>query len=211
MVRKTVFSGDDVVGAALQVVESGGLENLTARNVAQELGSSTAPVYSNFASMDELALAVRKAVTDELLAFTSRDFTDNAFLNIGIGVLEFARAKPKLYAAIFMNEIGECRAGPRVMASLGERMAALDELADLTEGERLLLLHQMAIFTHGLAVQICTGLAVHFTFADLILFLEVAGDGLVSYALSRPPRTPPELKLMSKLSAFNAMGDEENA
>ena len=142
MVRKTVFTRGDVVKAGLSVVKKDGLSGLSARRVADELGASTAPVYSNFANMDELGIAVKQAATDELLEYTTRDFTANGFLNIGIGVLEFARQNPTLYTAVFMQDSNQCEAGPRVMAKLSERMANMGDLADLPEPERLMLLHQ---------------------------------------------------------------------
>jgi AcrR family transcriptional regulator len=204
MVRKTVFSREDVVAAAVAVVAQDGLGGLSARRIAEELGSSTAPVYSNFANMETLAAAVKQEVSEQLLACTEVAYSDNAFLNFGIGVLEFAREKPGLYSAVFMQAASRCEAGPRVMARLAERMAGLEGLADLPAGERVLLLHQMAIFTHGLAVQICAGLAEHLTFADLISFMQDAGETFTSRAQTCPVRTPEQLALIRKIMAANA-------
>ncbi len=210
MVRKTIFTLEDVVSAGVSVVEKDGLGALSARRVAEELGASTAPVYSNFANMDQLAVAVKQEVTEELLEFTTRHFTEDNFLNIGIGVLEFARQKPSLYGAIFMQDCEECDAGPRVMGQLAERMVSLEELGDLPGEERLMLLHQLAIFTHGLAVQICTGLADRHTFEDLIIFLQEAGEAMTSYALSRPERSPEQMTLMRTLVDQNAKENQGN-
>jgi len=210
MVRKTVFSRMDVVAAGVTVVEKDGLNGLSARRVAEDLGASTAPVYSNFANMDELAEAVKQTVTAQLLEFTTRQFTDDEFRNIGIGVLEFARQKPSLYSAIFMQDSGQCEAGCQVMATLAERMGSLDGLGELPLGERLMLLHQMAIFTHGLAVQISTGLAENHTFADLVLFLEDAGEAMIRHALSRPQRSPEQMKLINNLVDQNAKDSQGN-
>lgn len=210
MVRKAVFSRDDVVAAGLRVLAEQGLAALSARHVAEELGSSTAPVYSNFATMDELARAVKGAVADKVLDFTSRRFTDNAFLNIGLGVLEFVRQHPALYAAVFMQDGDQCEVGGWLMDSLSDRMAGLPELRDLPRGEQLLLLHQMGIFTHGLAVKICTGLVTGLNFEDLTLLLEDAGQAMTCHALSRPPRTEAQKQLMAHLVASRAGGDDEN-
>lgn len=208
MVRKTVFTPADVVAAGVQVVEKEGLTGLSARRLAEELGSSTAPVYSNFANMDDLAVAVKESVTDQMLEFTTRHYTDAPFLNMGIGILEFARQKPTLYAAIFMQDADQCEAGPRVMSVLGERLGKLEEVGELPLTERLMLLHQMGNFTHGLAVQICTGLADHHSFEDLVLFLEDAGDGMMKHALSRPERTPEQLQLMQNLIEYNTKDEQ---
>jgi len=210
MVRKTVFTRQDVVLAGMTVIAAEGLTGLSARRVAEQLGASTAPVYSNFANMDELAVAVKQAVTEEMLEFTTRRFTDDEFLNIGIGVLEYARQKPTLYGSIFLQDANQCEAGPRVLSHLAERMASLDGLGGLPLPERLMLLHQMAIFTHGLAVQVCTGLAEHHTFDDLILFLQDAGEAMTRHALSRPERSAAQVALMQSLIDFNARDNEGN-
>jgi AcrR family transcriptional regulator len=203
MVRKTVFTRDDVISAGMAVIEQDGLAGLSARRVAEELGASTAPVYSNFANMEQLAVAVKQAVTDLLLDFTTRHFTDDAFLNIGIGILEFARQKPSLYGAIFMQDTTQCQAGPRVMARLTERMASLDGLSELPESERVMLLHQMGIFTHGLAVRICSGLTEGYSFEDLVILLKDAGEAMTCHALSRPERNAEQQALIQALIAYN--------
>jgi len=204
MVRNAIFTSDDIVAAAVKVVARSGVEGLSARNVADELDASTAPVYSNFTSMAELLRAVEQAVAQTMLDFTDLHFCDDEFLNVGLGVLEFARQHPHLYSAIFMQASCADGAGELVMASLAERLATLACLADLPEDERLWLLHQMSVFTHGLAVQICTGLKGPRTFADLVLFLEEAGRAMVGHALSRPSRTPAQTALMQSLLAQQA-------
>ncbi len=211
MVRKTVFTRQDIVQAGVQVVENEELSGLSARRVADEMGASTAPVYSNFANMDELAIAVKRMVAEELLEFTQRDYTADRFLNIGIGVLEFARQKPSLYRAIFLQDSSKCEAGPRVMAQLASRMEGMAGLGELPQSERLMLLHQMSIFTHGLAARICSGMVKHFTFEDLILILEDAGAGMIHYAMSQPERSANHQALIQSLMDENpkeVAGDE---
>ena len=103
MVRKTVFTSADVIKAGLAVMDKDGVENLSARRVAEEMGASTAPVYSNFANMDDLVVAIKKAAVNLLLDLTLENHTDNPFLNLGVGVLEFARRHPLLYSAWFLQ------------------------------------------------------------------------------------------------------------
>ena len=210
MVRKTVFNRDDVIAAGLAVIGKDGLGSLSARRVAEELGASTAPVYSNFANMDELAVALRTAVAEQILAFTEEQYTEDTFLNMGIGVLEFARQNPGLYSSILMEAGSTCDAGPRVMGRLAERMASLETVDSLPAAERVMLLHQLSIFTHGLAVQICSGLTEGFRFDDLILLLQDAGEGMMKHALSRPERTSEQQRLMKDLMELYAKEDDSD-
>ena len=204
MVRRLLFQRGDVVAAALAVVRESGLANLSARRVARRLGASTAPVYSNFASMDELAGAVKLAIAERVLAETEIPRSGEPFLDMGAGVLEFARGNPELYMAVFMTGTGSGDAAGRVMEVLLERMSRLEKLAGLDPVERVILLRKMAIFTHGLAVQVTAGQAQGATWAELLLLLNEAGRAMIADAFNRPPRTAAELALLGHLCASAA-------
>ncbi len=199
MVRKTVFSSADVVKAGLAVMDKEGVKNLSARRVAEEMGASTAPVYSNFANMDDLVMAVKMSAVDLLLEMTLENPTDNPFLNIGVGVLEFARRHPLLYGALFLQANDECVAGPGFMKELLERMAVLPELEILKPVERIILLRKMSIFTHGLATQICTGLQHGIQWEDMLHLLDEVGEAILADAVTRSPRTEEDLARLGSL------------
>jgi len=199
MVRKTVFNREDVVKAGLAVMDREGVKNLSARRVAEEMGASTAPVYSNFANMDDLIKAVKQAAVSLLLDLTLRKHTENAFLNMGVGVLEFARQHPLLYGALFLQTNDECEAGPGVMLELLERMAVLPDLDQLMPVERIILLRKVATFTHGLATHICSGLPPTIRWEDLLLMLEEVGAAILADALARSPRSEEDLARFGSL------------
>ncbi len=202
MVRKTVFSREDVINAGLAVMDKEGVENLTARRVAEQLGASTAPVYSNFANMDDLLMAVKLAAVSLILETTLEEPTDNLFLNMGAGVLEFARRHPLLYSALFHQASVECTAGPSFMKELLERMAVLPDLEQLKPVERILLLRKMAFFIHGLATDICNGLPPEIKWEELMALLEEVGSVIMSDALARSPRTDEDLSALGSLCKF---------
>jgi AcrR family transcriptional regulator len=213
MVRKTVFSREDVVAAGLEVVRRDGLTQLTARKVAEQLGASTAPVYSNFSHMEDLTVAVKRAAVDMLLELTRVHATDDPFLNIGVGVLEFARQHPQLYVALFMQASGDCEAGPAVMEKLLEYMSGLPELNQLGEVERIILLRKMATFTHGLATQVCNGYVEEYEWDNLIQFLREVGEVVTADAFARSPRSAEDLALlgsfgMSPREMLNTVNDQ---
>ena len=51
---------EDIVKAAVDIVRKSGAQAINARTIASVLNCSTQPVFSNFATMDELRLAVAK-------------------------------------------------------------------------------------------------------------------------------------------------------
>ncbi len=208
--RRNLFTRDDVVAAAVAVVRRHGFAHLSARRVARELGASTAPVYSNFANMDELAGAVRKHIAGLVLAETEVARSGEPFLDMGVGVLEFARRQPGLYRAVFgAADDGAADSsvaadahediGRHVMGVLLERMARVESLSGLPPAERLILLRKMAIFTHGLAGQVSAGRADEHSWAEVLTLLAEAGRAMVTDAFNRPPRTEAEIALLAHL------------
>lgn len=158
MPPKTKHTREEVIQAAIAVVEKGGLTSLTARSVAVRLGSSTAPVYNHFATMDELALGVMKETQRTLLGYTSRPYTDRVFLNMGVGVAMFACEHRRLYRALLLEGDRYSDVVHELLDILKRELIKDKRLVSLTDSERAALLRKMWTFTHGLASLICVGL-----------------------------------------------------
>ena len=152
------YSRDEVIKAAVSVVEENGLQSLTARSVAVSLGSSTAPVYHHFATMDDLALAVNRKTQRALLEYASRPYTDRVFLNMGTGVAMFACEHRQLYRALMLEGDSYSDVVHEFVEILESEMTKDSRFASLSESERRVLLRKMWTFTHGLASLICVGL-----------------------------------------------------
>ena len=58
MPPKVKVTKEAIVAAAVDIVRSSGAQAINARTVAAALNCSTQPVFSNFATMDELRFAV---------------------------------------------------------------------------------------------------------------------------------------------------------
>ena len=54
MAPKNKFTKEQIVAAALNVVREGGISSLTAKTLAEKLGTSTRPIFTAFATMDNL-------------------------------------------------------------------------------------------------------------------------------------------------------------
>ena len=61
MAPKNKFTKEEMVEAALRVVQAKGIGCLTAKAIADELGTSTRPVFTYFGSMDAVKLSVSAA------------------------------------------------------------------------------------------------------------------------------------------------------
>ena len=61
MAPKNKFTKEEMTEAALRVVRQQGLDGLTAKTMADALGTSTQPVFTAFGSMDGVRQAVYAA------------------------------------------------------------------------------------------------------------------------------------------------------
>ena len=61
MAPKNKFTKEEMVAAAVRVVRSGGIGALTAKTLADALGTSTQPIFTAFGSMDGVRQAVYAA------------------------------------------------------------------------------------------------------------------------------------------------------
>lgn len=64
MAPKNKFTKTEMVEAALRVVRAKGAGGLTAKNIGDELGTSTQPIFTAFGSMDGIKTAVYAAAVD---------------------------------------------------------------------------------------------------------------------------------------------------
>jgi len=183
MVRKTVFTREDIIHAGFDLVDKQGLEQLTARNLAMEIGSSTAPVYSNFSNMDELQRALVEDAIRRLLERTRSGKSGNGFLDMGLAVLDFAWDHPRWYSALFLGKTHQPEPGFQIMEELLEVMGGLPDLADLDDVERLIVLKKMALFTHGLATDICVDHDGHHSREEWTMLLDEVGNTILQDAL----------------------------
>ncbi len=187
MPPKATYTKQHVIQAAFEIVREKGLDELTARKVAERLHSSTAPVYSHFQSMSQLEREVIKRARDLLLEYATRPYTDRIFLNMGTGIVLFARDQRELFRALFLERrvFGDILAEFR--NALLEKMESDDRFATLTEAGRNALLDTLWIFTHGYASLICAGLIEESRQEQIIDRLEDIGSVFIAGTGGREP------------------------
>jgi AcrR family transcriptional regulator len=179
------FEREAVLDAAVSVVRAQGLEGLSARAVAARLKSSVAPVYKSHGSMDRLTRDVLEAARRLMDERTRRPYSDVPFLNIGVGIVEFARDETRLFQALFLSR----HHNPDILASFHASVLARmkeDALLRLMPDAALeRLLDSIWLYTLGLATAVVYGhVADRKTEAiirslkdmgNILMFAEVAG------------------------------------
>ena len=107
MAPKNKFTREEMVMAAMRVVQKHGSAALTARAVADELGVSTQPIFTCFKTMDELRKEVRDAAVELYRSYVAEGFNDRstAFC-FGRQYIRFAREERELYRLLFLTHEG---------------------------------------------------------------------------------------------------------
>jgi len=158
MPPKAVFNRDDIITTAFETVKKSGFREFSARKIADELHSSTAPVYSYFSSMDDLKSEVLGRAENLMLEYSMKPYTKSVFLNMGTGLVLFAQENRELFRALFL-ESGETRSViKKIRKALTDELDSDELLSQLPLKERREVMNRMAIFAHGFASLLCVGL-----------------------------------------------------
>jgi len=174
--KRIAFGKDVVLSAALDVVRRRGLEGLTARAVAAQLRSSVAPVYRAYRSMARLERAVLEASRRIMDGQTRRTWTDIPFLNVGVGIVVFAREEGRLFQALFLSRHRSLDILESFMDSVLERMKADAVLRLLPDPQLARLLASIRLYTIGLATAVVFGHLPAARTEDIVRRLKDAGN-----------------------------------
>lgn len=161
MPPKPKVTRESILEAALELLREEGMDALNARNVAKKLGTSTQPIFSHFASMEELREALyayaEELYNSEMVA--AMQGGGNSFLEMGLAYIRFARTEKKLFQLLFMsnrfqqekvNEIaGSTEGDDQVIAMIGSMTGLSPQLSRR-------LFSGIWFTTHGIASLIAT-------------------------------------------------------
>lgn len=100
MPPKSKFNVEDIIDAAYRCVQKDGIEKLSARVIAEELNSSTMPIYSCGMSMQEIEEGVLKRVWQELYDSQCVTRSGDMYLDMGLGYVMYAKSKPLLFKCL---------------------------------------------------------------------------------------------------------------
>jgi AcrR family transcriptional regulator len=177
--RRVAFDRPAILAAAIDVVRRQGLAGLSARSVAARLRSSVAPVYSAFRSMSGLQRAVLEGIRRLMDDRTRLTYTDVPFLNMGVGIVTFARDEPRLFSALFHTQHRFRGILDSFHGSVLARMKA-DPMLSLLPDLRLdRLLDSIWLYTLGLGTALVFGYDAGRRDQDLIRLLRDMGNVLM--------------------------------
>ena len=157
MPPKMKITKQDIVQTALDLIRRDGTAAINARNSASALGCSTQPVFSNFASMEELQRAVTEAAHQAYFDFLKAEAESGqypVYKAFGIGYIRFAYEEKELFKMLFMcDRQGE----DPVEAEDFEMSVKLIMEANGLSREQAKLMHlEMWVCVHGIATMLAT-------------------------------------------------------
>ena len=160
MAPKNKFTKEEMTEAALRVVRSRGTDGLTAKTLADELGTSTQPVFTAFGSMEGVRTAVCAAAIGIYDRYTAMGLQEHIpFLGVGKQYIRFAREEPELYRLLFLNKpTGKEHSAMKAMGHLQELVRpTLTAIYHISAEEADLYFRDLWLVVHSLSTLIVTG------------------------------------------------------
>lgn len=158
MPRKFMFTREEIISAALELVREGGISALTARALGAKLGSSSRPIFGLFENMEEVRQEVIKAAGALYHSYLETDMKAGKYpiyKASGMAYIRFAREEKELFKLLFMRDrTGEGPDGEheeiRPLIEIIRKNLGVDE-------ETAYIFHlEMWICVHGIATMIVT-------------------------------------------------------
>ena len=104
MARKKEIEKQRILDAAYKLAVRGGIESITARNIAKAVKCSTQPIYLEFENMQDLRNQVLAKISDELKSNTlQQNFTGEPLIDLDLSYLYFAKEHIDLFRAMFVD------------------------------------------------------------------------------------------------------------
>lgn len=162
MPPKPKYTREEIVRAAIDLIEEKGAEALTARALGTKLGCSSCPVFTVFRDMNELKEAVFAEAKACFLGYmhVAESFCP-AYKKRGMQWVRFSKEHPRLFQLLFMSETKGENDFDRALQIIpfGKEddisIIVRDYHANPEQAEQLF--RQMWIYTYGLCALTATG------------------------------------------------------
>ena len=157
MPPKCRFTREEIIQAALDLTAEKGVGALTARGLAQRLGSSAKPIFGLFANMEEVQQEVVKAANLRYQEYLRQDMSAGRYPPYkasGMAYIRFVREQKELFKLLFMRDRTheEKAAGDELEALLG----LIQKNMGLSRDDAYRFHLEMWIYVHGIATMIAT-------------------------------------------------------
>ena len=159
MPPKVKTDRDAVVAAAFEVAKRAGVAGITAKSVSAELGTSVAPIFRAFPTLEALRAAVISHIHAFHVEYLQRyPLERSKFFSYGMAYIQFAREYPRLFDALeesgfFTPDAVE----QEVSSQLSFVEDSVVSVSNLSAEQARELFYHIWLYTHGIACLVCKG------------------------------------------------------
>ncbi len=159
MPPKVKIEKDEIVNAAVDIVRKHGASAINARTIASLLNCSTQPVFSNFATMDDLRLAVVQKADALCQEYMLREVARGeypAYKANGMAYIRFAKEEKELFKLLYMRDRSS-EATPETTEQTDNMESIVHHNTGLSGNDAKLFHLEMWAYVHGIATMFATG------------------------------------------------------
>ncbi len=158
MPPKVKITKEDIINAAVDIVRKEAAQAINARSLASHLNCSTQPIFSNFATMDDLYFSVLKEADTLYNEYIKREIESKKFPPYkasGMAYIRFAYEEKELFKLLFMRDRTDEEGNAQIETADG--MYAVVQKNTGLDSENAKLFHfEMWAFVHGIATMLVT-------------------------------------------------------
>ena len=177
MAPKNKFTKEEMTEAALRIVRAKGIDCLTAKTIADELGTSTRPIFTGFGSMKDVKQELYAAAMRIYDSYINTGLQEKIpFLGVGKNYIRFAREEPELYRLLFLSRIPEYSAVKSMQHLQTLVRPSVMNIYHISTEEADLYFRNLWLVAHSLSTLIVTG---DYTYSD-----EEIGQILTGFSVS---------------------------
>jgi len=179
---KNKFTKEQIIETAFEIAKEEGIDSITIRKIADNLGSSIAPIYVNFKDVEELKKAVISKIYEIGNSILQEQNTGDVFLNIGIASVKFAKDYSVIFKELILKNNGyldnyDVQIGNNII----QEMKKDEDLKEFSEEELKTLLMKMRVFQAGLSIMATNeSFALELTDEKVIEMLSDTGKDIVN-------------------------------
>lgn len=185
MAPETQFR-ERIIDAAIGITRAHGIDAVTARSIAKELGCSVKPIFTAFDNMDDAIEATVERARSIFTDFMQKPYEKLSFMRIGLRWIDFARTEQNLYKLLFVPSARGARLTTPLnvfmnFEGLTEKIVPIVASEFGLSGDKAYRLYnQMIIHAHGMACILVSG-QTDFTEQSIREIFSETVESLVGY------------------------------
>ena len=151
MARKAIYEKEFIIDKSLDFIKEKGIDNLSVRELSGYIGCSTQPLFRLYDNMDLFKKDLKKRLNTEYHEFSDKMINKNNYLlSMSYAYAMYAKKENSMFKALFLSELSDNKIKP----SKNDIKLVVNEYR-ISEERAKAALRDVAIYTHGLATQLC--------------------------------------------------------